>query len=264
MKKTLIALLALAGVAMGANIKTEEVWSIDFGTEYGTTGFSGTGITFSSGSNPDGGCGVWDVDAVAGGAQLTTGGGRIHLKFSSGLGTWKETDFSVSITLTMPETLSANGEWPVLMQVSTGNEPKAVISPYTKSGYDLHLDGHYTDGGTVQNTFKLEENGKYTLTLTHIDGVTSLYASEWENGVAGTATLIQTRTQQTVKDDENKTEIVGRQIYDILLSGTPDSKAQVSYTVHNVTWSKVIPEPATATLSLLALAGLAARRRRRA
>lgn len=62
-------------------------------------------------------------------------------------------------------------------------------------------------------------------------------------------------------------DAVTGEIADILLGGGGGDSAGVpnyaiTSTIHNISMSKIIPEPATVTLSLLALAGLAARRRR--
>ena len=70
MKKTLIALMALAGVACAAEYTVENTWTLDFGSGY-TNGYKLTGTMEKTGT-------FWDVVAVEGGTQ-TNANKRVHM-----------------------------------------------------------------------------------------------------------------------------------------------------------------------------------------
>ena len=237
MKKTIIALMALAGVSYGADYTTETVWTLDFGTEY-TSNYNLTGTLANKGT-------FWDLSdcAVVGGAT-TTASKRIHM--AGGVyGSWED-DFQFSITLTLGNTISASNGWPVFAELK-GNGAALRFGPYTNNNNTVAVDGNVKKGAGT-GTVSVAPGGTYTITLTKIDSVVTL-------AVDGVTTMTGTLA-----------EGLSGNITDIALGGDTGSQYRINETVHSISWSKVtptIPEPTTATLSLLALAGLAARRRRK-
>ncbi len=244
MKKTFITLLALAGMASAADYTVTNVWSADFGTEYGSNGYQLNGSLTSAGT-------FWDAGkcAVEGGA-LSSGSQRIHM--AGGVyGSWTD-DFQFSITLTLGNPISASNGWPVFAQVA-GNGTALRFGPYTNAGNYVSIDGNLTKhDDQLDTTFAVTGGETYTVTLTKI-GTAITLAVDGRNVAFG-----------TLADN------VSGNITEIALGGDTGSSYRINETVHSISYglvtvaeSPVVPEPATATLSLLALAGLAARRRRR-
>ena len=244
MKKTIVALFALAGMAMGAEstiipagCTLEEVWSIDFGSEYGTgtDAYELTGTLANKGT-------FWDMVEVEGGVQ-TSSAKRVHL--AGGVyGSWDE-DFQFSMSLTLGNAdgvISASNNWPVFGEIG-GSGAYVRFGPYTAMENKVALDGDLTKDNN-NNLVAVEAGKTYTITLTKI-GTNVVVAVD---GVAtGYGTLADSVTGN---------------ITDVVLGGDRNGNYKINQVVHNISWSKIVPEPATATLSLLALAGLAARRRR--
>ena len=240
MKKTIIALLSLAGAAVGADFTTEELWRIDFGSEY-TNGYQITTGTYDYKPGP-----VYDVDGcikVAGGIEANGVDKRPQFVGDTGL-TWND-DFQFTITFTMPEgNFTGSSNWPVLACI--GSQSSLRFGPYLNESNQLHVDGSVT---TTTDKEVVLTSGQHTAIITVIDREVTLTL---DNDVAIIGTL--------------KDSVTGS-ITDIKLGGGEWSSGAgyqnyLGMTVHDVTMSKIIPEPATATLSLLALAGLCARRRR--
>ncbi len=91
MKKTIVALMALAGAAFGVDYTTETAWTLDFGSEY-TNGFQWNAKEGYSYGTP------WDIVAVEGGTQ-TSGSKRVHMAGGK-LGSWND-DFALTMTVTL-------------------------------------------------------------------------------------------------------------------------------------------------------------------
>lgn len=230
MKKTIITILAMAGVALGSEYTTEKVWTIDFGSQY-TNGYNVTGDLTSIGT-------VWDVVGVEGGTQ--TGTKRVHLQ-SGNFGTW-DSNFEFSITLTLGQPITASNNWPVFFEL-LGNGTSLRVGPYVGDGNYVDIDGNLTKNSEWGAT--VNSGGTYTITLTKIGTTVSAAV----NGVVSSTGTVAANISGTVDN--------------IFLGGGNYDYYKMNSTVHSISWSSVIPEPTTATLSLLALAGLAARRRRR-
>ena len=238
MKKTLIALMALAGVACAADYTVTNVWSADFGTAY-EGGYQVNGTLTSVGT-------VWDVVAVEGGTK-TNGNKRVHMD-GGVYGSWAD-DFQFSITLTLGNPISASNNYPVFAELS-GNGSALRFGPYTSEtdGNYVSIDGTLDSSTKVNDTtFAVEAGGKYTVTLTKIGTALTLAVDGREVSTGSFA------------------DAVSGNITSIALGGVSGSNNRINETVHSISYGTVtlVPEPATATLSLLALAGLAARRRRK-
>ncbi|MBR6576795.1 MAG: PEP-CTERM sorting domain-containing protein [Akkermansia sp.] len=233
MKKTIIALMALAGSAFGADYVTENIWSIDFGSEY-TGGYQVSGDLTSIGT-------VWDVVGVEGGTQ-TDSNKRAHLQ-GGNFGDWSS-DFEFSITLTLGETITADNNWPVFFELM-GNNTALRVGPYVAEGNVVDIDGNLTKNS--EQAASVTAGGTHTITLTKIG--TSVSASV--DGVVSSTGTVAEGTSGTIDN--------------VFLGGGNYGYYKINSVIKNISWSSIttVPEPATATLSLLALAGLAARRRRK-
>ncbi len=239
-KKTLVALLALAGVAFGADYTAETVWSLDFGSEY-TNGFQWTAKDGYSYGTP------WDIVAVEGGTR-TNGSKRVYM--AGGLfGSWDE-NFVFTMSVTLGDTISASNSLPVFAELSGANG-SLRFGPYTTLENKVGLDG--SQGSIVKgdnNLVAVSPGGTYTLEFTKIGRVVTIAV---DGVVSGTATL---------------NDGVTGNITDVMLGGDKNGDYKINEIVHSASMSiltpaPAVPEPTTTTLSLLALAGLAARRRRK-
>ena len=227
MKKTLIALVALAGFAVGAEEYTADlVWTADFGSAY-TGGYQTTGLD-NVGT-------VWDAADIAtpDGAQ-TRSNKRIHMADGT-YGDW-EKDFQYTMALTLTgESITAGH----ISEIKAGSTGKWLCLGVDASGA-LTLSGSSLSDKTASGTVSVGE--KYDFVITKIGD-----------------TLTMTAGDASVSATLNSFSGV---INNITLGGNTGSGNRVPVLVSGITWSNVVPEPATATLSLLALAGLAARRKR--
>lgn len=239
MKKTLIALMALACSAMGADYKADTIWTLDFGSEYGsgTSAYQLTGTLENKGT-------FWDMVDVDGGV-VTSSEKRVHL--AGGVyGSWNE-DFVFSMSLTLGNAegaISASNAWPVFGEIG-GNGTYVRFGPYTEMNNAVGVDGNLEKG--EGNLVSVEAGEHYIITLTKL-------GSDITVAVNGTTTAVGTLAAGVTGN-----------ITDVVLGGDRNNNYKINEVIHSVSYStlSVVPEPATATLSLLALAGLAARRRRK-
>ena len=219
------------------------------------------------GKNPNAG----DYTVNNGVAELT--GGNIRL-------TWKESDTLLSswqLSFDLEDAALTNAG---IFGTSTrgGGGPQGCVLSTTKNGA-LTLSAVGNSISTSDNVIIAGKNTAVTL---------SFEANETLSGelVGGTFTLsvgLETKTLSVTFDSSvvgdgtvanYRTGLInGQQSFTFNNGSDSDDYASLLWTnggeekFHNIKVSKldnkVIPEPATATLSLLALAGLAARRRRR-
>ena len=245
MKKTLITLLALASVAVAADYgtvftTTNSVTQTD--SNYGCKGFifnlNGSALTTTS--NPSG-------SAIEGMVELTS----ITLNTGTATNNWAHdgkyslvitnTDFSIIGWSTTLSTASTTGyKWSFV----SGTDNAPVILDSSKN-YLVLADSatSFTKGATLIKNNKVIRLGS--------NGVINYGANKLDFSSTST------------------TQYSGLEFINVADPG--DGKAYESYTIDNSTQyapnvtfvTKAVPEPTTATLSLLALAGLAARRRRK-
>ena len=238
MKKTIITLLALAGIATAAFEETP-LWTLDFGNQY-SSGYDVTNHTKEFTYNPE----AWSISANASGTVTSTTR-RVHLVGDIGV-TWKD-DFALTLTFTLPESITGENNYPVLASLTTGDSAQLYYGPYLGNSNYINIDGHngtvFTK--TVTNQVMLSGGETYTATLTVIDHVATLYVND---SVAAQGKLDSSVYTGTINN--------------LLLGGRKVNDRRMPATFKSVSLS-LIPEPTTATLSLLALCGLAARRRRR-
>ncbi len=233
MKKTIITLLALAGVA-AADDSTQKLWSLDFTGTSLTSSFA-DGVSLST----------LPTSGINNG--LTLNNAPLTLTQTGSILTYSD-EFIFSVTLQVNSHL---GSWPEL--VGFGNNSNNWKGAYYVSDDNFVLDKNGFGSPNETNravgdvsvtlatpiTLSFKSNGEGTITM---------YVGDT---VAGYTIIGDSYLDQTI----DKFAIGGR------IGGKNGNNADV--TVYGASLSKIIPEPTTATLSLLALAGLAARRRRR-
>ncbi len=233
MKKTLITLLALAGVAAAAD-STQELWSLDFTGTSLTSSFA-DGVSLST----------LPTSGINNG--LTLNNAPLTLTQTGSTLTYGD-EFVFSVTL---EVNSHLGNWPEL--VGFGNNSHNWKAAYYVQDSNFVLDKN--GFGTPDETNKAVGDVSVTLdtpiTLSFKsdgEGTITMYVGDT---VAGYTTIGDAYLEQTI----DKFALGGR------IGGKNGNNANV--TVYGASLTKIVPEPTTATLSLLALAGLAARRRRK-
>ncbi len=223
MKKTIIALLALAGVAAAAEQQI---------TLTGLTGggYSSTTANYSL---------TWDTTNVE-----TT------------LVSWK---------LTFDMTPTGNdGEW-VFKVPAVDNNPGIIIQKYAGKLW-INATNEAQNGGTYLPDYGMPLNTAVAVTLSYVanenlegllsGGLFTLSAAYTNSGETTETTFSCTR-----EFSADYTTALTSGAAELNVHGGKTSFANISLT--QLDNNMVVPEPTTATLSLLALAGLAARRRRK-
>lgn len=238
MKKTLITLAALAGVAAAG--------TVDFSPEFGNNNLGGFGaVDFSiaegswlkSDTMDYDGCDAVTLQSITLGIYNTWYSNN-NMTTGFGIGIYEKT---------------STGSWTLL----------------GKTDWFSHSTNSYTGSHTftVQDSVTLSTEKTYTMAFfagqDYLNGLaigstrdSMVGAAEWKNGQpeSTTSTLAAVGLKGTASDATNTSLLY---TYNGTQAGwTPNVSLSTATT-------DVVPEPATATLSLLALAGLAARRRRK-
>ena len=257
MKKTIIALLALGGIAMGADssvvVDVTDVTSSNKTTSF-TSMTSGTvAVTLnveafkSLGGEVYSGSqtvlfkltGEWE-DGQSGSMGVANNGDASK----NGLyGAWTKNNNTISYSsVNMDNCFSANPiDWDNvagMTMVITYNEGPANYENVSKTpclSYSTSVSYLYKNGSIV--TTGAEKNDLYRFTI---------------------------KEGQTVVDMVNVFAASGLEVNDTYVDSYTVYSGYLNFTdAKALSAARVVPEPTTATLSLLALAGLAARRRRR-
>lgn len=230
MKKTIITLLALAGVAAG------ETATLTVGTDENSTWTSG--VTFDL---PDDSPLTLSLTSITGAGSLNNGSdftsrGDNLLSPKVGFGQYAY-DGYIDLTFTVTADNTTSGyAW--------------QMDSLTLSMQSVTSTGGTHSGGIGSMTVSLLSSDK---SITLGTGVATLGASS----AVGTAT-IELAESISLENEATLTLRIAR------TSGSNSVQGYLAVTGGSVTYTSVpVPEPATATLSLLALAGLAARRRRK-
>lgn len=243
MRKTILLLAALSGIAFSAPERGDRIWEITFGTDIdGTNGYKVVNygdITYTPTS-------VWDVSGYTGKDYVSTNGDdkRVHTQWNNGCGLTWDDNFEFEIVFALPNNFSTNSYWPVLAELS-GNGSSVRFGPYTQQQNNLYVDGVNITKLPVEAPLTLTTGVKHTATLTVYEGGITL---KLDGQIAQTATLADTASGNIVN---------------ITLGGNSLGDYRLAENVYSISAYKVVPEPTSATLSLLALAGLATRRRRK-
>lgn len=249
MKKTLIALLAIAGVSFGE--AAEVLWTLDFTEgEYKVTNGVGTFDLKTTWAGTDF---TTMPDYVYSDGDKKTGGGE------GGNIVSKASEFSAVANV------SLTGEWHdnlatiTLMQIGEGVKDWSHGLAYDTANHTFSAaTGNYAlvDGTkkSTEATFTLQAITSITFTMANLtkgQGLASWYVNDT---LVASYTMANTDRQST--KNYNHLYVLNS------ISEHEGAKGGIAnVTVYNGVVS--VPEPTTATLSLLALAGLAARRRRK-
>ena len=221
MKKTIITLLALAGVAAA-----EETITTDYTGQFKWTSSTTPTLTFSE-----------EVDCPLTFVLSTTA-------------SHKTTSY-LPDTFTPDVNVGNGGTW-TLSFTATNDSSEAV----TLSGIDLGVFS-FNNGGTSQPASTSRE---ITLTLSgDLTGVKN-YTTEGSNSAAGSLATVALTLDNAVEIGAGESITFDLTVARVTQLGT---FIGLNSATLKTTTTVQIPEPATATLSLLALAGLAVRRRRK-
>ena len=253
MKKTLITLFALASCAMGADLVAG--WD-DFTNLSYVNGENTYTLTLNNGSSVNTETGYMWVDGANGTTKLDlTGAG---LTFADGF------------TVHMQVKGIAN---------AGGNPPHALFSVATASNSTAALAGVKTDAAGYPAIFCYDGSAT-KITTTQIGEITDNTVLTGDTFTYVTVTMAEGAFNFYMNGElvatASKTGLMSGEITTLGLGGWVGnySNSLLDYTLGSLAIydgamsaaevkGLIIPEPATATLSLLALAGLAARRRRR-
>ena len=211
MKKTLIALMAMAGVAMGAVVEDHLAIEAEFTT----------------------------VPVVAGNC-------------------WSA-DYVLTFTLAQDYTLQHGGSVVAFYRGSAVNDTygyNAITLGGTNEALTLTV-GRGRVNNTLNDATGIDANTTFTPTGSAADSVT--FATTITKGVAYTLSVTGGDQSMTPTLSWVDAEGIAQSLTASSYKGNMNGNAALTYAVN----TEYIPEPATATLSLLALAGLAARRRRK-
>lgn len=264
MKKTLIALMALPCVAV-ADIKDGVQWAESFGDGYSQDATFGLKNAFHT----ENGVGVAGGDYKDSRVWTTNTGGKFSdaFTFSFKLVDLDANNWTDALSL---YTNGATSGTNYSIQLQKSNSGNLMVYTENFSGSNVGGDASNINLGNLDSL-----KGK-TLTLVFdATGATNTLTA-YVNGVANTDTVTFTYAEGATPS----TALTGFQfgaafggdrvsnsvtVDDIVLWNralTAEEVASLPITT-TVPPTETVPEPATATLSLLALAGLAARRRRR-
>ncbi len=272
MKKTFITLLALAGVVGAASVDCNQY------TELGLTSNLVGAYNFTTGGATTGSLGITDFTVSNGVATL---GGSNAKPGSSSLTLGNATDNSWTISFDLVS-MTGNDDWDNLLVMYS--DTTSLGQGYTKSLtlslnesnrlrvtsdnggetpfnenekctlytyiYDSDATGENVTYASGQTITLVQDGTAKTLTL-YVDGKQTGQVTEWKAAsVKGMQFGSSLNNDWGERDPLNSASIDKLAIWSTALTGT-----QVK--------SLIVPEPTTATLSLLALAGLCARRRRK-
>ena len=253
MKKTLIALLALAGVsAAWENSYTNTVFELD-----GTTtkndrlifdGANGSAITVTTTN-----------DVVIGEINANSSGSITSVTFNlSGTFTIDggQSLFGKGDNLSTTLNLGENGKFEVLNNsFSTGKNTSLTLSAVLKKG---ETDRVLVDATSSERFINA---GSITLNISSADNYTNgglVY--EYEGSYFSSSDVTNNSGRLTIADGADALTLASDTLYTVVSAYDLETGGKP---VFNKISLLVVPEPTTATLSLLALAGLAARRRRK-
>ncbi len=269
MKKTLIALMALASVAMGGGIDFEYDFTGD--TPWApTTGSGGTQNQTSGWSAADGNL-TFSGTANQWSGLYLSGKPNGALYSAPSYNEW-----AIMLTATiMPQAANDVGLFQLFGQGFSTNFSSCglFVGSDDSFGFKLRFGGDTNTVGTIV-TFSVTSDALQEIGVSAVSGTSLDYGLSYRAGkLAVTIGSIDVTSSLTFSSTDTSMAEVG-------LSELYNSQGYEGLTVKKLGYGNefgghgvgtgtvlskfsIIPEPATATLSLLALAGLAARRRRK-
>lgn len=256
MKKSMaLCLAACAGAlsaAAAADVELIAQWN-DFSSMSSTNG----SYTLATSGNTTVTDGVLNVVGASGGtAKIDISGAG--LSYSEG--------FTLSFAVSNIGSFSGYGPFG-LVSLATGSDPFFTVVGYNSStsmpGFSFNGTGNKITSSNTSNVSALTSSTPQIVTLTFLNDTITFYM----NGVAaGTGTIVSgSATEDNLTAHiatiglgswvgASSNGLLNENIYNFSIYRGAMNADQVR---------ELVPEPATATLSLLALAGLAARRRRK-
>lgn len=246
MKKTIIALMALAGVAMADTLVLDDASWVTTGTAYVTDGTIATGFT------------NWQVDSVS----YTLG---------------EIINYTQEDTLTFSFDAKSNGSGNSMLTLALIGTKNAIVvghGTYDKPADEIQAavtDNLTANGYGFANTNR-GDDAQLTAGATLSGGMpaggatTTISGSIAWDGDTYALTLSSSAVEAVMTYDLGLTTLDLSKIVVTLEGGNGENTTGdwAMASMSNLTISTpAVPEPTTATLSLLALAGLAARRRRK-
>ncbi len=235
MKKTLITLLALGGLVMG---ETSDLLTVSFNAPnsgWTASDSSGSAITSSG----------WSLVKISNGSETTLDSKtasnqlRPNVNVGDGSGDWK---LSFTLTNSSNTAITLND---VVFDCFTFNSSNGYQNSSTNRIFTLTLTGNDITASTPANSIVIANrivNGAGNPHPANDSGVFSF-------NLDGSGNTLQAGQSITLALTVDR--------------GTETNGCYLGLNNITVKGAAVVPEPATATLSLLALAGLATRRRRK-
>ena len=240
MKKTIVALMALAGVAMADT----QVWDLSTSVTSGAYLYDATTGLFTDNAGVDGTV-----------LNETDGGGKIQTNISF---TLNLTEAKKVISDTLILNMDMGGD--IGLCVTTTGLASTWGGTTSSSRGSVSYDTLLADSGVFTNA-----DGDKCITLTFVETYGS-GVQVWSN----TTKLINDGSLKSSGNTSLTSIYANNDIIEALQfapgwegDAIVDTNAAFSAAVIEKLGAPAIPEPTTATLSLLALAGLAARRRRK-
>ena len=261
MKKTFITLLALAGIACGETTvltfdgvvdPNNQDASVKVEHDFDTDEWNIRGLGNGAGS-------VWS------GTQTLTDGTVAGLNINSGKfwdttpasnATWGNTDALTAMNDELGTNISADDLTSVKIMASAGggSHAKLTLNFTNNTSYgEGDQVVFYLLGGSYDNGDAYNGN----ITVTGLTGVTMQWAASGGKGFTDCSTTAISADKQT----QVLIRVQGALTSDQSVAFVHETAAKSGWGM--AAYAPAVPEPATATLSLLALAGLAARRRRK-
>lgn len=253
MKKTLIALLALAGVA-AADYDTTQLWSVDMSQNaYTPTNQKATFDYKTQWSSTD-------FTTLPG--YVSNASDKISMEEGTAAGgLLLDSSFILTMDCKLSSVQNANGTNTLIDVEKNASNHFYVYYDNSSSAVTLGSVGFSLSNSSSEGTF----------TLTDITSVTLCY--ENKGAGAGLSVYVGTENGYTLAATADVTSLPNSNgdygfVKSIGLLNKMENSNKViggvsSVSAYSVVSSPNVPEPATATLSLLALAGLSARRRRK-
>ena len=201
MKKTLIALMAMAGVAMGAVVEDHlaieatfttapstagNFWSADYvltftlAQDY-TLQHGGSVVAFYRGSdaNNDYGYNAITLGGTDEALTLTVGRGRAQNTLNNATGIGANTTFTYQDKVTFETTIAKGVEYTLSVAGATGAmtptlswvDAEGIAQSLTAASYNGNMNGHQTNMVTAVNTEYIPEPATATLSLLALAGL---------------------------------------------------------------------------------------------